>query len=497
MLLIVVIYFACALLLTIYGINAHVLIHLYKRRYPRRRFLDQRVLDTFYGKRPPYDANSGAAVKLPTVTTQVPVFNELNVAERIIDAVAALQYPAGRHEIQVLDDSTDESYDLISNKIRLLRRQGIDIHHIRRNDRSGFKAGALHYGLECARGDFVAIFDADFMPPPDFLLRSMPFFLTDSRLGIVQGRWGHLNETESWITRLQALGIDGHFMIEQGARSTSRLWMNFNGTAGVLRKAAIVDAGGWQADTLTEDMDLSYRLQLRGWHSHYIVDLVAPAEIPSDLNGFKSQQFRWAKGSIQTAIKLMPSIWRSNQNAFVKLQATLHLTHYLIHPLMLLIAVLAPFLMLIKSPFLTGIGLIGFGILLLLSCTGPSRMYLVAGRTLGRPSIKTILLLPLMVCFGCGLAVNNSRAIIEALLGISSAFVRTPKNGLIRKKTYRISRSPLIVLELLTGVWCLFGVGLYFNSQHYLIGHFMLIYAVGFLSIGGLSWWHSHDNATR
>jgi hypothetical protein len=181
----------------------------------------------------------------------------------------------------------------------------------------------------------------------------------------------------------------------------------------------------------------------------------------------------------------------------VKLQATLHLTHYLIHPLMLLIAVLAPFLMLIKSPFLTGIGLISFGILLLVSCTGPSRMYLVARRTLGRPSTKTILLLPLMVCFGCGLAINNSRAIIEALLGISSGFVRTPKNGLIRKKTYRISRSPLIVLELLAGVWCLFGVGLYFNSQHYLIGHFMLIYAVGFLSIGGLSWWHSHDKATR
>ncbi len=497
MLFIVVIYFACALLLTVYGINAHVLIHLYKRRYPQRRFFDQRVLDTFYSQRPPYDTNSAAAAKLPKVTTQVPVFNELNVAERIIDAVAAFQYPAGRHEIQVLDDSTDESYDLIAEKIRLLRRQGIDIHHIRRNDRSGFKAGALHHGLESASGDFVAIFDADFIPPPDFLLRAMPFFLADARLGIVQGRWGHLNETESWITRLQAMGIDGHFMIEQGARSTSRLWMNFNGTAGVLRIAAIVDAGSWQADTLTEDMDLSYRLHLRGWHSRYLVDLVAPAEIPSNLNGFKSQQFRWAKGSTQTAIKLMPSIWRSSQNAFVKLQATLHLTHYMIHPLMLLIAVLAPFLMLYKSRVLTGIGLISFGILLLLSCTGPSRMYLVARRALGRPSIKTILLLPFMVCFGCGLAINNSRAIIEALLGISSAFVRTPKNGLIRQKTYRIRRSPLVVLELLAGVWCLFGVCLYFNSQHYLIGHFMLIYAVGFLSIGGLSWWHSHDNATR
>jgi cellulose synthase/poly-beta-1,6-N-acetylglucosamine synthase-like glycosyltransferase len=324
----------------------------------------------------------------------------------------------------------------------------------------------------------------------------VPFFTDNAQLGLVQARWGHLNENESWITRLQAIGINGHFMVEQGARSTNRLFMNFNGTAGVLRKQAIVDAGNWQGDTLTEDMDLSYRLQLRGWQCHYLVDLVAPAEIPSDLNGFKSQQFRWAKGSIQTAIKLMPLILKSSADTFIKFQAFMHMTHYVIHPLMLLLALLAPLLLLMKTDFLSGIGLVCFGSLLLLSCTGPSRMYMVAESALGRRQRRTMFLLPFMVCFGCGLAINNSRAVLEALIGKSSAFVRTPKSGGIIRKVYRTRKSPLIVLELIIGLWCLFGVGLYFNSKNYLIGHFMLVYAVGFLYIGLISLWHAQRNAS-
>lgn len=264
-----------------------------------------------------------------------------------------------------------------------------------------------------------------------------------------------------------------------------------------LEKKAIIDAGNWQGDTLTEDMDLSYRLQLRGWQCHYLADLVAPAEIPQDLNAFKSQQFRWAKGSTQTAIKLMPRILRSSFSGFAKFQAFMHMTHYVIHPLMLLLAIFAPVLLLQKASFLSGLSLVCFGGLLLLSCTGPSRMYLVAERALGRSNWETMKILPLMVCFGCGLAVNNSRAVIEALAGKPSAFVRTPKAGNLTLKAYSTGKNPLIIIEVLMGLWCLYGVGLYFHSHHYLIGHFMLIYAAGFLYIGGLSWHHRQRKCSR
>ena len=489
---IAVIYAICAFLLAVYGINTHMLVQLFTRHFPERMKTDKAFLADFYSQNSPFEKTNEAAANLPTVTTQLPIFNELNVVERLIDAVAAFQYPEGLHEIQVLDDSTDETRMIVAEKVRILQEQGIDIHHITRHDRTGFKAGALREGLARARGEFVAIFDADFNPPSDFLLRAMPFFVDQPRLGLVQARWGHINKEENWVTRLQAIGINGHFMVEQGARSANRLFMNFNGTAGVFRKTAILDAGNWQEDTLTEDMDLSYRLQLRGWQCRYLIDLVAPAEIPRDLNAFKNQQFRWAKGSIQTAIKLMPRIWQSSFRPFVKFQAFMHMSHYIIHPLMLILAILAPVLLLQKTRFLTGIGFFGFGGLLLLSCTGPSRMYLVAEHALGRRYLHTLRHLPFMVCFGCGLAVNNSRAVMEALLGKSSPFVRTPKSGEHTRKVYRISKNPLIYLELLIGVWCLYGVALYFYSHHYLIGHFMLIYAVGFLYIGGLSWWQGH-----
>lgn len=485
------IYLICALLLIGYGINAHILTQLFNRRYPQRSQADNEFLSAFYDRHAP---TSRPAAELPFVTTQLPVYNELNVVERLIDAVAAFDYPQGRHEIQVLDDSTDEAHDVVAAKIHRLQQQGIDIHHITRGDRTGFKAGALRNGLARARGDLVAVFDADFVPPADFLLKAIPFFIDNPELGLVQARWGHLNEQESWITRLQAIGINGHFMVEQGARSANGLFMNFNGTAGILRKQAIIEAGNWQGDTLTEDMDLSYRLQLEGWQCHYLIDLVAPAEIPTDLNGFKSQQFRWAKGSTQTAVKLLPRILRSPADNFAKFQAFMHMTHYVIHPLMLLLALLAPLLLLMKPPFLSGMALAGFGALLLISCTGPSRMYLVAENTLGRSRGKTLLLLPFMVCFGCGMAINNSRAVLEALIGKSGAFVRTPKRGETMRKRYRAKKSPFVVLELIIGLWCIFGVGLYFSSRHYLIGHFMLIYAVGFLYMGLVSWWHAQRN---
>ncbi len=484
------IYFSCALLLVLYGVNCHLLIHLFKRRYPGRLDEDRRLLSRFY------DQGIGTVdhlindPRLPVVTTQLPIYNEMNVAERLIDAVAAMIYPAGRHEIQVLDDSTDETCRIVARKVAQLRRRGVDIRHITRCERTGFKAGALKNGLALARGEFLAIFDADFVPPEDFLLKAMPFFHDQPALGFVQARWGHLNETDSLVTRFQAIGIDGHFMVEQWARNTNRLFMNFNGTAGVFRKTAIIEAGNWQGDTLTEDMDLSYRIQLAGWQCRYLIDLVAPAEIPKDLNAFKSQQFRWAKGSTQTAIKLMPRILRSRADVFAKFQAFMHMSHYVIHPLMLTLALLAPVLLLRQTTFFPGALFFFFGALLLLSCTGPSRMYLVAEKAIGRSTWRTLLLLPAMICFGCGLAVNNTRAVLEAVLGIPSAFIRTPKSGSRRRKRYRVAHRGTIGLELTLGMWCLVGMALYFHSRHYLVGHFLLMYALGFLFIGGLSWIH-------
>jgi cellulose synthase/poly-beta-1,6-N-acetylglucosamine synthase-like glycosyltransferase len=488
--IVVIPYILCVFLLIIFGLNTHILVYLFRRRYEERLAGNTALLQFPNRFAQLVDYPIENVDQWPIVTTQLPVFNEQNVVARLINAVAAFRYPCGYHEIQVLDDSTDETREIVSEKIHLLREQGLDIHHIIRSNRKGFKAGALREGLSRARGEFVAIFDADFVPPPDFLLRTIPLFLKNPRLGLVQARWGHLNQDESWVTRLQAIGINGHFMVEQGARSANGLFMNFNGTAGVFRKQAIIDAGNWQGDTLTEDMDLSYRMQLCGWKSRYLIDLVAPAEIPRDINAFKSQQFRWAKGSTQTAIKLMPRIWRSSFSPFAKFQAFMHMTHYVVHPLMLLLALLAPVLLLQRTPFLSGFGLLCFGGLLLMSCTGPSRMYLVAEKALGRSYTHTLKKLPFMMCFGCGLAINNSRAVIEAVIGKTSAFVRTPKRGDKASSTYRIGASPMVFIELLTGIWCLFGVGLYFASHHYLIGHFMLIDAIGFLSIGGISWWH-------
>ena len=489
MTVIIVVYFSCALLLMIYGINTHVLTQLFKRRYPQFIEADRTLLHTFYGGS--ISATDPTLRKrLPQVTTQLPVYNELNVVERLIDAVVAFEYPEGKHEIQVLDDSTDETRQLIGHKVAELRKRGVNIHHVTRNDREGYKAGALRHGLELATGEYVAIFDADFAPPPDFLLRVLPFFHNRPRLALVQARWGHLNEKESLVTKLQAIGINAHFMVEQAARSSNNLFLNFNGTAGVMRKEAIVDAGNWQGDTLTEDMDLSYRLQLHGWQCHYLADLVAPAEIPSDLNGFKSQQFRWAKGSTQTALKLMPAVLRSSATPFIKFQAFMHMTHYFIHPLMLTLAFLAPIILFLPLGFLKGTVLLLFGMLLLISCTGPSRMYLVAENAVGRSYLQTLCYLPIMICFGCGLAVNNTRAVLEALFGKTSVFVRTPKRGKINRKPYTLKKNPLHLVEIVMGIWCMFGVFLYFGSHHYLIGHFMLLYAAGFLSIGIVSWWH-------
>lgn len=476
---------ACGLL--IYGLNCYVMIFLFLRHRDaaneRRRSVERQF------------SHLALTPITPGVTTQIAIYNEMNVAERIIRAACAMEYPEGLHEIQVLDDSTDETRNLIDNLVAQLKEEGHDIYVLRRARRVGFKAGALGNGFLQARGELLAVFDADFVPPKDFLLRTVPFFIADSRLGLVQARWGHLNYNHSLLTQAQSLGIDGHFMIEQSARNFSGLFMNFNGTAGIWRKEAISDGGGWQWDTLTEDMDLSYRVQLAGWNTQYVPDLVVPAEIPEDVTAFKSQQFRWAKGSIQTAIKLLPMMLGSSTSTFQKIEAFFHMTHYLVHPLMLTLALFAlPVLLFSKiniSGIIIGIVALGLG----LSMLAPSMLYAISQKSAYPDDWKQRLLrLPVLIMVGVGIALSNTRAVLEAIWGIQSDFVRTPKKGDHEIKRYSVKLPWLAAFEVVLGLYCTISLFVYLHAGKYLVGPFLGIYAAGFLFIGLLTLHQTSDN---
>ena len=481
--LIIGLYFLTACGLVMYALNCYVMLFLFKRGRKRAEDHRKEVLDWF--------KDLSDQDRIPAVTTQIPVYNEFNVIERVMRAVCQMRYPEGRHEIQVLDDSTDETRGLIDNLAGELRAEGYDVRVIRRENREGFKAGALAEGLAHAKGELIAIFDADFVPPADYLLRAIPFFMADDNLGLVQSRWGHLNRRRSLLTRAQSIGIDGHFMIEQSARNWGGLYMNFNGTAGVWRKQAILDGGGWKWDTLTEDMDLSYRAQFAGWNTVYLPDLVVPAEVPEDVNAFKSQQFRWAKGSIQTALKLFPELLASKVSLFKKVGAFFHLTHYLVHPMMIILAVLAlPVLMLLKAypgplVFIFLAGVLGF------SMMAPSTLYFVSQRASYQDWFRRVSYLPFLVVIGVGIAVSNSRAVIEAIIGRKSGFVRTPKKGDREIKHYKIRLPWSGIVEIALGAYCAWSLGYYLAAGKYLVGPFLAAYASGFLFIGLLTLAHA------
>ncbi len=482
--LLLALYFITASLLALYGLNAYLMLYLFRRG----------IL-----KGPPVSIPADSKTtseKFPVVTTQIPVYNEYNVTERIIRAVAAMKYPQGKHEIQILDDSNDETSALIDRVVSELKAdncQNTDIHILRRGSREGFKAGALAEGMKLARGEILAIFDADFCPDEDFLLKSVPYFLANKNCGLVQCRWGHINRRHSFLTRAQAIGIDGHFMIEQLARSRNGLFMNFNGTAGLWRREAITAAGGWEWDTLTEDMDLSYRMQLAGWEAIFIPEIVAPAEIPQNVSAFRSQQFRWAKGSIQTAIKLMPEVLRSNYPVFARFQAFMHMTHYLVHPLMLTQAILSLPIILLMNFSLTPVIFALLALLLIVAMCAPSALYTASQRYLGGDWKKRLLILPLLTCAGTGLAISNTRAVLEALLGINSEFIRTPKSGSEGSgiagyksgpKKYFVKARLMPFIEIACGSYCAFSFLIYINSGRWLIGPFLAIYACGFMYLG-------------
>jgi len=481
--MIIALYFLAALVLMVYGLNCYLMLFLFQRgRLPaeRRR---KNILNRFSPEMEPDH--------WPTVTTQIPVYNEFNVVARVMRATARMQYPEGKHEVQVLDDSTDETRRLIDRVADELRKEGHDIQVVRRETREGFKAGALAKGLICARGELIAIFDADFAPPMDFLIKSVPFFMEDGRLGLVQARWGHLNDGRSLLTRVQSIGIDGHFMIEQSARNWGGLFMNFNGSAGIWRREAILAGGGWEWDTLTEDMDLSYRVQFRGWRTLYLPDLVVPAEIPEDVGAFKSQQFRWAKGSIQTALKLLPGIFASKVSLFKKVEAFFHLTHYLVHPLMVILAILAlPVLMLLEFSH-RPLVFVAIALLLGLAMVAPSVLYLVSQRVSYGDWLRRAVYLPFLVVVGIGIALSNTGAVLEALVGRESAFVRTPKKGDREFIAYRIRLPWSGLLEILLGVYCAGSLGYYLAAGKYLVGPFLAAYAAGFLFVGFMTLAHA------
>ena len=476
MTLILTIYILAAACLFIYGINCYVMIGLFLRRQKNERANAKALFES--GER-----LFETPEALPHVTTQIPLYNEANVAERVIRAVVAMDYPTAKHEIQILDDSNDETSAIVDAIAKELKTIGHDISVIRRKDRIGFKAGALRYGMERCKGDYIAIFDADFVPPANFLRKLVPALKSNDRTGFVQARWGHLNPERSLLTRAQRIGIDGHFMIEQCARSYNNLFLNFNGTAGLWRKQAIIEGGNWQDDTLTEDMDLSYRCQLAGWTAAYYPDVIVPAELPESYAAFKSQQFRWAKGSIQTALKIMPRVMRSDASLFAKIQAFLHMTHYCIHPLMAVMALLALPILLKTHIVLTLWQMIPFIFAILISLTGPSALYCVSQFSQGRAKGWNLLHLPGLVCIGVGIALSNTRAVLEAMIGVTSPFVRTPKSG-NNKKKYSFKANWFSTVEILTGIYCAFSFAYYLKAEKYIIGQFLLIYTFGFLTVG-------------
>lgn len=470
--LIIVVYIVAAVLLAAYSLNTVLLTALFLRH--RRRRPAAPLLSRF-----------------PSVTVQLPVYNEQYVVNRLIDAVARLDWPHGQLEIQVLDDSTDVTTGIARAAVRHWRQQGINIHLIHRDSRVGFKAGALAHGLATATGEFIAIFDADFVPPPDFLRRTIPHLLADAGLGLVQARWGHLNADYSLLTRAEALAIDAHFVVEQTARDRSGLYLNFNGTAGVWRRKCIETAGGWHTDTLSEDVDLSYRAQLAGWRLRYLPDVVVPAELPPQIHGFKGQQFRWAKGSIQVARKLAGRLLAHDAPLWVRLQGLVHLTGYLIHPLMVALLLAVVPLIITRAQAPAGFAYLG------LATLGPPFLYAVAQRAAYPDWRRRMLSFPVLALIGTGIALSNTQAVAEALLNRKTAFKRTPKFRIEDRhdrwagKSYALGRDPLVLGELALAGYASRGIVAAWQTGQWYVIPYLLLYALGFGLVATLTLVHS------
>ncbi len=469
-------YFFVLCILAMYGWHRYYLVYVYMKHK-----------DNVPKPLPPLDP-------LPVVTIQLPIYNEMYVVDRLIAAVCAMDYPKHLLEIQVLDDSTDETREIAELAVRRHAAQGFDIKYLHRTDRTGFKAGALDAGLKAARGEYIAIFDADFVPPAEFLRSTLPQFV-NAKVALVQARWGHINRDYSLLTRIQSIMLDGHFILEHGGRNRANHFFNFNGTAGIWRRVAISDAGGWQHDTLTEDLDLSYRAQLRGWKFLFMPDIVSPAEVPVEMNAFKSQQHRWAKGSIQTCKKLLPRILTADLPLGVKVEAFFHLTANFNYLLMVVLSILMfPSMYVRYTMGWTEMMLIDVP-LFFAATFSVANFYMVCQRELFRKDwTSRVKYVPFLMSIGIGLCINNARAVIEALMENGSGeFTRTPKYGIERdsdewqNKKYHDLALTQPLIELTLGLYFTGTVFYALSNQIYGTLPFLVLFQVGFLYTGLLS----------
>ncbi|NLT52272.1 MAG: glycosyltransferase [Ignavibacteria bacterium] len=479
---VLILYFVSLSILMIFGCHGFVMLYYYWK----------------YSHQHPEQNKNMVYDKM--VTIQLPLYNELYVIERLINAVCEIDYPKEFLEIQVLDDSTDETVQIVEKIVSEKQKLGFDIKQIHRTDRTGYKAGALKAGLKISKGEYVAIFDADFIPKKDFLKKTLSYF-TNDRVGMVQTRWEHLNEDYSMLTKIQALALNGHFVMEQPVRNKAGFFINFNGTGGVWKKECIEDAGNWHSDTLTEDLDLSYRAQLRGWRFVFLRDFTTPSELPMEINALKAQQFRWTKGAVETAKKILPAVWKSDIPFRIKLQSTFHLTNNIVFPFILLAAILNVPLIFIKN---SGPHDVFFNVMsiFVLAFISSFLFYLYAQKAVNEDWRKKILFFPLFMAGSMGLAFNNSLAVIEGLLDRKSSFVRTPKFKVVEKNDKwnknkylgELKIDAAVFVELMLAFYCLIGVvaSIYFLELAALPFH--LLFFVGFSSVSILSIKHKLDN---
>ncbi len=469
-------YFGVMIVLSFYGIHRYTLCYQYFKYRKNSNPVPPRRFD-----------------ELPLVTVQLPIFNEQFVIDRLIEAVCAMDYPQEKLEIQVLDDSTDETREVASSVVERYAALGHNIAYIHRTNREGFKAGALDAGLKVAKGEFIAIFDADFVPPADWLMKVIHHF-AEPEIGMVQTRWTHLNRDYSMLTQIEAILLDGHFVLEHGARYRSGEFFNFNGTAGMWRRQAIYDGGGWQHDTLTEDTDLSYRSQMAGWKFKYQPEIECPSELPIEMTAFKTQQARWAKGLIQTSIKILPRVFRSRAPFRVKVEAVYHLTANISYPLMVIMsALLIPAMicrfyqgwfqmLLIDVPLFTA------------SSFSIAVFYVMSQREIHPKTWKrTFYYLPFLMALGIGLTVTNTKAVLEALLGVKSPFVRTPKYRVLQKgekahaSKYRHRLKLVPWIELLLGLYFVAAILYTFSNHNYFTAPFLILFVIGYWYTGLMS----------
>ena len=466
-------YFGTLLILSVYGLHRYETM----RRYIKFK---KNLL-----KAPPQ-----RFATLPKVTVQLPLYNERFVVARLLEEIKNLEYPRELLQIQVLDDSTDETHPYAQRLCNEYRAAGLPIEYRHRSNREGFKAGALQEGLATATGELIAIFDADFLPPPDFLMRTVHFF-TDPTVGVVQTRWSYVNKEFNILTQVEAMLLDGHFVLEHGARCGSGLFFNFNGTAGILRRKMIEDAGGWQHETLTEDSDLSYRAQLKGWRFVYLPVLDCPSELPAETYGFQVQQARWAKGLTQVAIKLLPRVWKAKLPLRVKVEAFMHLTPNISYPLMLIVSMLTLPVMIVR--FYMGVfqmALIDFP-LIVASFWSISAFYLYAQKELyPKTWWRSIAFLPMLMAAGVALTVSNTKGVLEAIFGVKSSFARTPKYAIGTRKTsvtasaYRRRSGVLPYIEIAIGCYFLYMVDFAIDTLNFLAVPFLLLFVSGYLWAG-------------